>query len=71
MAILTIASAHRGTKLPRLDSKFGKKIMNVSYSSTTVQEIQAESLFFLASGYHVREDNYNSHKLYECAKLAI
>lgn len=42
-----------------------------AYSSTSVQEIQAESLFFLARVYHVREDNDNAHKFYERAcKLA-
>jgi RNA polymerase-associated protein CTR9 len=38
-----------------------------AYSSTTVQEIQAESLFFLARVYHVREDHDNAHKFYEKA----
>lgn len=42
-----------------------------AYSSTSVHEIQAESLFFLARVYHVREDNDNAHKCYERAcKLA-
>lgn len=38
-----------------------------AYSSTAVQEIQAESLFFLARVYHVREDHDNAHKFYEKA----
>jgi RNA polymerase-associated protein CTR9 len=38
-----------------------------AYSSTTVAEIQAESLFFLARVYHVREDHDNAHKFYEKA----
>ena len=38
-----------------------------AYSSTSVPEIQAESLFFLARVYHVREDNDNALKFYERA----
>jgi RNA polymerase-associated protein CTR9 len=38
-----------------------------AYSSTSVQEIQAESLFFLARVYHVREDHDNALKFYEKA----
>ena len=42
-----------------------------AYSSTSVREIQAESLFFLARVYHVREENDNALKFYEKAcKLA-
>lgn len=42
-----------------------------AYSSTSVQEIQAESLFFLARVYHVREEFDNAIKFYEKAcKLA-
>ena len=38
-----------------------------AYSSTSIPEIQAESLFFLARVYHVREDNDNALKFYERA----
>ena len=38
-----------------------------AYSSTRVQAIQAESLFFLARVYHVREDMDNAHKFYQKA----
>jgi RNA polymerase-associated protein CTR9 len=42
-----------------------------AYNSTSVQDIQAESLFFLARVYHVRDDMENAHKFYERAcKLA-
>lgn len=42
-----------------------------AYSSTSVREIQAESLFFLARVYHVREEYENALKFYEKAcKLA-
>lgn len=42
-----------------------------AYGSTNVQEIQAESLFFLARVYHVREETDNAHKFYDKAcKLA-
>lgn len=42
-----------------------------AYSSTSVQEIQAESLFFLARVYHVRGEIDNALKFYEKAcKLA-
>jgi RNA polymerase-associated protein CTR9 len=42
-----------------------------AYSSTSVPEIQAESLFFLARVYHVREDSDNAFKFYDKAcKLA-
>lgn len=38
-----------------------------AYSSTSVQEIQAESLFHLARVYHIREDMDNAHKCYKKA----
>jgi RNA polymerase-associated protein CTR9 len=38
-----------------------------AYNSTSVQDIQAESLFFLARVYHVRDDIENAHKFYERA----
>ena len=42
-----------------------------AYNSTSVQDIQAESLFFLARVYHVRDELDNAHKFYERAcKLA-
>jgi len=42
-----------------------------AYGSTAVEHIQAESLFFLARVYHVREENDNAVKFYERAcKLA-
>lgn len=42
-----------------------------AYSSTTVPEIQAESLYILARVYHVRDDMENANKFYERAcKLA-
>jgi RNA polymerase-associated protein CTR9 len=42
-----------------------------AYASTAVQEIQAESLFFLARVYHVRDEMDSAHKVYEKAcKLA-
>lgn len=42
-----------------------------AYKSTKVQEIQAESLFFLARVYHVRGDIDDAHKFYDKAcKLA-
>jgi RNA polymerase-associated protein CTR9 len=42
-----------------------------AYNSTSVQDIQAESLFFLARVYHVKDDIENAHKFYERAcKLA-
>lgn len=42
-----------------------------AYSSTSNPEIQAESLFFLARVYHVREDTDNAYRFYDKAvKLA-
>lgn len=42
-----------------------------AYSSTTVPEIQAESLYILARVYHVRDDMENANKFYDRAcKLA-
>ena len=42
-----------------------------AYGSTTVQDIQAESLFFLARVYHVRDEIEAAHQFYEKAcKLA-
>jgi RNA polymerase-associated protein CTR9 len=42
-----------------------------AYNSTSVQDIQAESLFFLARVYHVRDDIEHAHQFYERAcKLA-
>lgn len=38
-----------------------------AYSSTSVQEIQAESLFHLARVYHIRDDMDNAHKCYQRA----
>jgi RNA polymerase-associated protein CTR9 len=38
-----------------------------AYASTSVQAIQAESLFFLARVYHVREETDNALKFYERA----
>ena len=38
-----------------------------AYSSTSVKEMQAESLFFLARVYHVREDHDNAYKFYDKA----
>jgi len=38
-----------------------------AYNSTTVQEIQAESLFFLARVYHVRDDLEHAHQFYDRA----
>lgn len=42
-----------------------------AYNSTSVQDIQAESLFFLARVYHIRDDIEHAHQFYERAcKLA-
>ena len=42
-----------------------------AYKSTSVQEIQAESLYFLARVSHVREDMQHAHQFYDQAcKLA-
>lgn len=38
-----------------------------AYNSTSVQDIQAESLFFLARVYHVRDDLEHAHQFYERA----
>ena len=38
-----------------------------AYNSTTVQDIQAESLFFLARVYHVRDDLEHAHQFYDRA----
>jgi RNA polymerase-associated protein CTR9 len=38
-----------------------------AYNSTSVQDIQAESLFFLARVYHVRDDLEHAHQFYDRA----
>ena len=38
-----------------------------AYNSTSVTDIQAESLYFLARVYHVRDELENAHKFYERA----
>lgn len=60
-----------GLKLWKKDYERVFALAKGAYSSTTVPEIQAESLFFLARNYHVKEDIDNATKLYERAcKLA-
>ena len=60
-----------GLKLWKKDYDRVIALAKGAYSSTSVREIQAESLFFLARVYHVREENDNALKFYEKAcKLA-
>lgn len=60
-----------GLKLWKKDYDRVIALAKGAYSSTTVKDIQAESLFFLARVYHVREDIENAQKFYEKAcKLA-
>jgi RNA polymerase-associated protein CTR9 len=60
-----------GLKLWKKDYERVFALAKGAYSSTSVPEIQAESLFFLARTYHVKEENDNALKLYDRAcKLA-
>lgn len=60
-----------GLKLWKKDYERVFALAKGAYNSTSVTEIQAESLFFLARVYHVKEDNDNALKFYERAcKLA-
>ncbi|CAB9509292.1 associated protein CTR9 homolog [Seminavis robusta] len=60
-----------GLKLWKKDYDRVVALAKGAYSSTSVKEIQAESLFFLARVYHVREDFDNAQKFYEkSCKLA-
>ena len=60
-----------GLKLWKKDYDRVFSLAKGAFSSTSVQEIQAESLFILARVYHVKEDFENAHKFYEKAcKLA-
>jgi tetratricopeptide (TPR) repeat protein len=60
-----------GLKLWKKDYDRVVALAKGAYSSTSVKEIQAESLFFLARVYHVREDFDNALKFYEkSCKLA-
>lgn len=64
-------NSQTGLKLWKKDYDRVFSLAKDAYNSTTVQEIQAESLFLLARVYHVREDYPNAHKFYDKAcKLA-
>jgi RNA polymerase-associated protein CTR9 len=60
-----------GLKVWKKDYDRVNALAKGAYGSTSVPEIQAESLFFLARVCHVRDEAENAHKLYEKAcKLA-
>ena len=60
-----------GLKLWKKDYDRVITLAKGAYGSTTVKEIQAESLFLLARVYHVRDDKENASKFYDKAcKLA-
>lgn len=60
-----------GLKLWKKDYDRVIALAKGAYSSTSVRDIQAESLFFLARVYHVREEFDNALKFYEkSVKLA-
>ena len=60
-----------GLKLWKKDYDRVIDLAKGAYSSTTVEGIQAESLYILARVYHVRDDMENANKFYERAcKLA-
>ena len=70
-AVLSVANNLGGLKVWKKDYDRVIALAKGAYNSTSVQDIQAESLFFLARVYHVREELDNAHKFYERAcKLA-
>ena len=60
-----------GLKLWKKDYDRVIALAKGAYSSTTVEGIQAESLYILARVYHVRDDMENAQKFYKrTVKLA-
>mmetsp|Transcript_25660 Transcript_25660/g.29779 ORF Transcript_25660/g.29779 Transcript_25660/m.29779 type:complete len:1369 (-) Transcript_25660:62-4168(-) len=63
--------SHEGLKLWKKDYERVIALAKGAYDSTTVQEIQAESLFLHARVYHVKDDMDKAHYFYDRAcKLA-